>query len=249
MNDVVKYTHEAARYALAALGEAFGRYPYEELDIVMTPMTAGGGMEYPNLIQIGDSMFVYGHQENPNGGAMFYDLQTTVAHEIGHQWFMGIVGSNSGMEPWLDESITSYSECVFEEYRARLKDPDATPVTVERLGRKSTDMADVTQLKYMMERGMIPFNQSYFEFNSDDDYIIAIYQSAQRALYQMEEILGRKEFHSVLREYVRRTAFTNATTADFFEVLFEYAGTDNDILNQLIANTFDLDRCVEFRND
>ncbi len=247
-------TLKAAEDALAAFGEAFGKYPYEELDIIISRIDAGG-MEYPNLIIITDQechpVVTFDDMAGEDGELTpkFFSLETCVAHEIGHQWFMGIVGSNSGMEPWLDESITSYSECVFEEYRAWLNDPDATPVTVERLGRRSMDMADVTQLKYMMERGMIPFNQSYFEFNSDDDYIIAIYQSAQRALYQMEEILGRKEFHSVLREYVRRNAFTNATTADFFEVLFEYAGTDNDTLNQLIANTFDLDRCTESRND
>ena len=245
MQHAANTTLKAAEDALAAFGEAFGKYPYEELDIIISRIDAGG-MEYPNLIIITDQechpVVTFEDMPGDDLSPKFYSLETCVAHEIGHQWFMGIVGSNSGMEPWLDESITSYSECVFEEYRARLKDPDAPVTVVERLGRKSTDMADVTQLKYLMQRGMIPFNQSYYEFNTDDDYIIAIYQSAQRALYQMEEILGRKEFHSVLREYVRRNAFTNSTTARFFEVLFEYAGTENEVLNRLIANTFDLDR-------
>ncbi|MBQ6106118.1 MAG: M1 family metallopeptidase [Lachnospiraceae bacterium] len=245
MQHAANTTLKAAEDALAAFGEAFGKYPYEELDIIISRIDAGG-MEYPNLIIITDQechpVVTFDDMPGENLSPKFLSLETCVAHEIGHQWFMGIVGSNSGMEPWLDESITSYSECVFEEYRARLKDPDATVVAVDRLGRKVMDMGDVTQLKYMMERGMIPFNQSYYEFKSDNDYISAIYQNAQRALYQMEEILGRKEFHSVLREYVRRNAFTNSTTANFFEVLFEYAGKDNEELNRLIANTFDLER-------
>ena len=29
---------------------------------------------------------------------------------------MGIVGSNSGVEPWLDESMASYAELVYYEY-------------------------------------------------------------------------------------------------------------------------------------
>ena len=248
MQHAANTTLKAAEDALAAFGEAFGKYPYEELDIIISRIDAGG-MEYPNLIIITDQEChpVVTFDDMTTGNLQdvtpkFMTLETCVAHEIGHQWFMGIVGSNSGMEPWLDESITSYSECVFAEYRARLKDPDATVVAVDRLGRKNMDMCDATQLKYMMQRGMIPFNQSYYEFKSDNDYISAIYQSAQRALYQMEEILGRKEFHSVLREYVRRNAFTNSTTARFFEVLFEYAGKDNEELNRLVGNTFDLDR-------
>ena len=248
MQHAANTTLKAAEDALAAFGEAFGKYPYEELDIIISRIDAGG-MEYPNLIIITDQEChpVVTFDDMTTGNLQdvtpkFMTLETCVAHEIGHQWFMGIVGSNSGMEPWLDESITSYSECVFAEYRARLKDPDATVVAVDRLGRKNMDMCDATQLKYMMQRGMIPFNQSYYEFKSDNDYISAIYQSAQRALYQMEEILGRKEFHSVLREYVRRNAFTNSTTSRFFEVLFEYAGKDNEELNRLVGNTFDLDR-------
>lgn len=267
MEGAVEASLKSAEDSLAAFGEAFGRYPYEELDIIISRIDAGG-MEYPNLIIITDQECYpvitldsagldgeFSSEDGPRDGESgppdmsklpeklsFYTLETVIAHEIGHQWFMGIVGSNSGMEPWLDESITSYTELVFEEYRNRDRGEDAWIPALERLSRKVMDMRDVTQLKHMMERGMIPFNQPYYEFESDNDYISGIYQGAQRALYQMEEILGRKEFHSVLREYVRRNAFTNSTTAKFFEVLFEYAGTDNEDLNKLINNTFDLDR-------
>ena len=247
MDAAAETTLKAAEDSLAAFGEAFGKYPYEELDVIIARIDAGG-MEYPNLIIITDhechpvitldAMESAGEDEDP--APTFYELETCVAHEIGHQWFMGIVGSNSGMEPWLDESITSYTELVFAEYRAQKKGTEA--VAVSRMGRKVMDMCDVTQLKHMMQRGMIPFNQAYYEFNTDNDYISAIYQGCQRALYQMEEILGRKEFHSILREYVRRNAFTNSTASKFFEVLYEYAGKDNEDLNRLIANVFDMDR-------
>ena len=52
----------------------------------------------------------------------------------------------------------------------------------------------------------------------------------------MEECLGTEEFHGVLREYVHRYAFTNANTHDFLEVLYEYAGNDNETLNNIVAN-------------
>ena len=239
----VETTLKAAEDSLAAFGEAFGRYPYEELDIIVSRIDAGG-MEYPNLIIITDQEWHPVVTMDPSSmeKPSFFTLETCVAHEIGHQWFMGIVGSNSGMEPWLDESITSYTEVVFEEYRSRDADTENTFSSFMRLSRELRDMRDVTQLQNIMQRGMVPFNQSYYEFNTDNDYISAIYQECQRALYQMEEILGRKEFHSIIREYVRRNAFTNSTSAKFFEVLYEYAGKDNEDLNKLIANLFDMER-------
>ncbi len=254
MSDAVAATMEAAKDSLAAFGEALGRYPYDELDIVIAKIDAGG-MEYPNMIIITDEEIypigVFDYSDDMQGDKepdatdftpSFVQLTTCVAHEIGHQWFMGIVGSNSGMEPWLDESITSYTELIYEEYIWAKRGKTDKPISLLRHSRQTTDLCDVTQLKYMMQRGMIPLNQSYYEFKEDSDYISAIYQEGQTTLYQMEEILGHDEFQSVLREYVRRNAFTNSTTARFFEVLFEYAGHDNADLNKLIDNMFDLDR-------
>ena len=254
MSDAVTATMDAARDSLAAFGEALGRYPYDELDIVIAKIDAGG-MEYPNMIIITDEEIypigVFNYSDDMQGDKepdakdftpSFEQLTTCVAHEIGHQWFMGIVGSNSGMEPWLDESITSYTELIYEEYLWAKSGKGDKPIYLMRHSRQTTDLCDVTQLKYMMQRGMIPLNQSYYEFKEDSDYISAIYQEGQTTLYQMEEILGHDEFQSVLREYVRRNAFTNSTTARFFEVLYEYAGHDNEDLNKLIGNMFDLDR-------
>ena len=249
MSDAVEATLTAAEDSLAAFGEALGKYPYEELDIIISKIDAGG-MEYPNLIIITtDEIYPVGVIDfsddgtDPGDSRPSFDMLTTcVAHEIGHQWFMGIVGSNSGMEPWLDESFASYTELIYEEYLFAKSGRTEKFGDLKRYSREITDLCDVTQLRYMMQRGMIPLNQAYYDFMANDEYIIAIYQEGRRTLYQMEEILGHDEFHSVLREYVRRNAFTNSTTARFFEVLFEYAGHDNEDLNKLIGNMFDLDR-------
>jgi aminopeptidase N len=36
-----------------------------------------------------------------------------VAHEVGHQWFYNVVGSNQQSEPWVDESLVQY---ITEQY-------------------------------------------------------------------------------------------------------------------------------------
>ncbi len=79
-----------ARHSLQSLSRAFGRYPYPEMDVVLTAFGAFGGMEYPTIIFT-----------NPPKG--------TISHELAHQWWYGIVGDDEYTEPWLDESFATWS--------------------------------------------------------------------------------------------------------------------------------------------
>ncbi|GHJ37033.1 metallopeptidase [Streptomyces sp. TS71-3] len=81
--------------AVDRFGEEFGRYPYGEIDLVMTS-GFGGGMEYPGLVLLGTA---------EDGGA--------VAHEVAHQWWYGIVGNDEYGAPWLDESFAQYANELF----------------------------------------------------------------------------------------------------------------------------------------
>jgi hypothetical protein len=95
----------ALQYAVDALrvySQDFGPYPYTQLDVIATPTTAGG-IEYPGAIVIAQKLY-----ERPGG---FFEVAT--AHEVGHQWWYGMVGSNQIDEPWLDESLTSYTEYIY----------------------------------------------------------------------------------------------------------------------------------------
>lgn len=218
----------AAEDSLAAFGEAFGQYPYEELDIVLAPICAGG-MEYPNLVIISDWLCDPDYSGETDDRR--YDpLKNCIAHEIAHQWFMGIVGSNSGMQPWQDESFASYSVLVYAEYI-----DDLNSDRTESDAKWNT--ADTRKLKNLP---YTPINCAYYDFPSPLMYQQVVYSLGEAVLFRMEEILGEKEFHTVVREYVRRNAFTNADPSSFFDVLFEYAGTDNTELNELVEAAFDL---------
>ncbi|MEU2078413.1 M1 family metallopeptidase [Streptomyces sp. NPDC013489] len=74
-------------------GRRFGRYPYGELDLVMSDnLDDFGSMEFPGLVLL---------WTEPEGSA--------VVHEIAHQWFYGIVGNDQFASPWLDESFAQYA--------------------------------------------------------------------------------------------------------------------------------------------
>jgi hypothetical protein len=73
----------------------FGPFPYEQLVIAVLP-DISGGIEYPGAILLG------GHQ----------DRDATLSHELGHEWFYGLVGDDQARDPWLDEALATYAEAV-----------------------------------------------------------------------------------------------------------------------------------------
>ena len=225
MNGVVDVCFKTAETSLKAFGDAFGKYPYADLDIVLSELAAGG-MEYPNLVIITNDVC----HDYVRMFRSYDQLEVCLAHEIGHQWFMGIVGSNSAAEPWLDESITSYTELVYYEYVGGKQFENQ----VMGYTSKDWDMSALDRDKD--ENSGYYVDSPYSEFATDMDYVSMIYGTGKGFCYQMEEAVGRDEFHGALRAYVHKYAFTNANTKDFLAVLYGVVGRDNDKLNKIINN-------------
>ena len=97
----VRLTRTEAVAAIDRFGGEFGRYPYGEIDLVMTSQF-GGGMEYPGLVLLGTT---------EEGNA--------VVHEVAHQWWYGIVGNDEYGSPWLDESFAQYANARFYGWETR----------------------------------------------------------------------------------------------------------------------------------
>lgn len=103
---------EGARMALdvaiesfKVFGERYAPYPYTEFDMVTTP-TYALGVEYPGVIAL--TKRIYNPQDSVNGTPVGVLLESTVAHEAGHQWFYNLVGNDQLDDPWLDESLTQF---------------------------------------------------------------------------------------------------------------------------------------------
>jgi hypothetical protein len=97
-------------HALEIFNQRLGQYPYDELDLVSTPMQAGG-MEYSNIVALG--IFTYDPSSSVNGipGPSF--LEGAAAHEVAHQWFYNQVMNDQIDEPWVDESLVQYATYLY----------------------------------------------------------------------------------------------------------------------------------------
>lgn len=92
--------------AIKSYSARLGTYPYTEFDVVSTPMQGATGIEYPGIVGI--NFNVYDLNSAVNGLPAPILLESTVAHEVGHQWFYNAVGNDQHNQPWLDEAVDQY---------------------------------------------------------------------------------------------------------------------------------------------
>ena len=88
----IEYLHDSGYW----YSRYYGDYPYNHITAVDGDMSAGGGMEYPNITVIASM---------PSK----HMLEMVIMHEVGHNWFYGILGSNERYHTWMDEGFNEYT--------------------------------------------------------------------------------------------------------------------------------------------
>src|SRR5205814_2035424 len=83
---------EYARHSIKHYSEKWFRYPYPTAINVAGPV---GGMEYPMIVFCGRSA----------GDRGLFGVTT---HELGHEWFPMVVGSNERLYAWMDEGFNTF---------------------------------------------------------------------------------------------------------------------------------------------
>lgn len=113
--------------ALEDFGKRFGAYPWPTFTLAVTPQL-GGGIEYPGHVMQGNNTL------------------GVTSHEVGHQWFYGLVGNDQGRDPWLDEGLASWAEARVENRLAQFKARIIPPVAKNMVGEPMTFWADKAQV-------------------------------------------------------------------------------------------------------
>lgn len=194
-----RYMH-AAKSSLAKFAEWYGAYPYSTLSIVVPPQGAGGagGMEYPTLITAASA-----EEENPG-----FVLERTVVHEIGHQYWYGMVATNEFEEAWLDEGFTSYAEDKVMEAIYGIE----SNLPVEAV--------------YMTDPA--PLDQSAWSYRTHDHYAENVYLRAKLVLLGIERRAGERAMRRIMRTYFQTYKFKHPSARDFQRIVEKVTGSDWD---------------------
>jgi hypothetical protein len=223
----------SAKQALSFYGLWYGAYPYETLTIVDPPDDglASGGMEYPTFVTgLSPSFLLHWPLERVRL------LEHAVVHEVGHQYWYGMVGSNESEEPWLDEGLNRDSE-----YRS-MHLAHGPRDELELPGGIGLDSLSLAHLEYAALSNLDPIRRFAWGFATGTHYGINVYPKVGLFLNQLRSDLGAETFARAQRAYFQEWSFRHPGTADFFDVFQRVSGRDlSTYRRHLVEGTSRLD--------
>ncbi len=206
------------REALRYFSEQWFPYPYPQISSVEGPIE---GMEYPMLTF------------DP-AGPVRTDLQWVLAHELGHQWFPMVVGSNERLYPWMDEGFNTFI--------------DLANAARYFAGTGYGDSIETNPLRLYRDHAVPGLEQPLITRPVESrDLFWTGYQKPALMLFLLrEEVLGPERFDPAFRAYIRAWAWKHPTPADFFRVMRDQSGVDLDwFWRGWIYSTARLDQAVD----
>ncbi|MBS1764430.1 MAG: M1 family metallopeptidase [Bacteroidetes bacterium] len=194
--------------AIAYYSDMVGEYPYGVCTAVDGTIAAGAGMEYPTITVLGLA-------------ASEASLIETIVHEVGHNWFYGILGSNERDHAWMDEGINSFYEMMFmtSKYKSRnyLHEFIGLPQWLsKRVGVQNLTPFDMNKLMYdMLARQN---NDQFGDINSSCytqfGYGATVYSRTAINFYALQKYLGDTLFNKCMQQYFNEWKFKHPSPDD-----------------------------------
>jgi hypothetical protein len=187
-----------AKDAIRHYSNLVGEYPYNVVSVVQGPESFGGGMEYPTITVISPTKT----EE---------ELDNTMAHEIGHNWFYGILASNERDNPWMDEGINSFYDTKYHQSKYG-------PVSQNE--RISFETKAATKTDQPILTGSEQFSESNYN-------LVAYYKTAEWLRY-LESEIGEGALEKAMKEYFKLWQFKHPQPGDFKKTIEESTGKNPD---------------------
>lgn len=200
---------------IRTFSEDIGMYQYPK----MVAADARDGMEYPMLTLDGGSDPGY---------------RGLLVHEIGHNWFYGMVGSNETYRASLDEGFTQF----LTAWGLNRLEGDTMPGTTpaNKFRRKFTDAQLTIDRRVMtpylytaLNKNELPLNTHSNDFHDalghEGGYGMVYYKTATM-LYNLQYVLGDSLFLAAMQNYFDRWRFAHPYFDDFRTSIIEFTKVD-----------------------
>lgn len=211
----------------------FGMYAYPK----MVAADARDGMEYPMLTLDG-------------GQSPSYDY--VISHEVGHNWFFGMVGSNETYRAALDEGFTQFLTAWYMTkteanktftYRNKYLSKYAERLNYREQYAYSAYMSDA------MDKNDEPLNTHSDGFNGalghGGGYRLVYYKTSSM-LYNLQYVLGDELFQAAMQNYFNQWKICHPYFEDFRNSIIHFTKTDlNWFFDQWLETTKTIDYAVK----
>jgi hypothetical protein len=217
---------EYLKKSIEFFSKNFFVYPYS---VAVNEAGRAGGMEYPGIVFDGI-----------NDKAE--DLYWVTAHEIGHNWFPMIVGSNERRYAFMDEGFNTfidvYASDAFNngEYAPK-RDGEYAPGKGNPADEIIPWLKDSTAPNMMTRADQFP--EKY-------RHPLEYFKPAFGLVLLREVILGHDRFDYAFKKYIERWAYKHPEPDDFFRTMNNEAGEDLSwFWKEWFYNNWQLDLAIE----
>lgn len=213
-----------------------GDYPYNHVSAVDGSTAAGGGMEYPTITLI-------------NQSSTDVQLEETIVHEVGHNWFYGILANNEREYPAMDEGVNSFYEMRY----LYTKYPDLKLIKTFGLpsDKKILGLEHIPQKKYYeyaywllaTHNADMPILQpttKYTELN----YAGIVYCKTAMVVEYLKNYFGEELFDEAMAFYFKTFKYKHPYPKDL-KLLLDYFGGGNNI--PLIENLTTTSKKIDYK--
>ncbi len=195
----------------------FGRYPWPEYTFAQG---GDGGMEYPMLTLI-------------TGRRKLGSLVGVSVHESVHSWYYGVLASDEGHYPWMDEGFTEFaSGRVMQHLFGGDKDPHAGSYEAYR------------NLFPLPDNEPMAVHADHFITNRA--YGITAYSKGEMLVHQLGAVIGERKVEEGLRRLYDKCRFRHPRPVDVERSMEAVSGVELDwYFDEWINTTRVLDLAVD----
>ncbi|MCC7118414.1 MAG: M1 family metallopeptidase [Anaerolineales bacterium] len=205
---------KASAEALQVYSQRYGPYTHKTLAIVMGDFN--DGMEYSAFFYLSRDFYGGLYDGTPANYLTF-----VAAHETSHQWWFEQVGNDQAQQPWLDETLATYSERVY--YEALYPDLLSWWWTY--------------RIDYYHPQGFtdIPI----YDGQGFRPYTNAAYFQGAHFLEALRGRIGDEAFFAFIQDYLAQGRGKIVSADDFFRILKTHTSTDySDLVRQYFQNIY-----------
>ena len=204
---------EFARRSLEYFSALIGPYPYAELDLLSVNVYGALGVEFPQLVYMGRDYYTRDIDLDAPS-----NLEFTVAHEVLHQWFYGMIGNNQYDHAFIDEGLTQY---ISGDLYFRHVYGDTAGATFSENAFRNTYASGIANRG---DRTIVDTPSD--SFNSSTDYVFAMYYKAPMGFDTILKAIGVDAFTAALQDYFNDFRFGIAQPEDLLRAFETASGQD-----------------------
>lgn len=236
-SDLWKESIEYLNDAIYFYSKWNGEYPYDQVTAVDGTISAGGGMEYPNVTVIGNS-------------SSREELEVVIVHEVGHNWFYGLLGSNERDHAWMDEGLNTLNEIRYMQtkYPNNRRMSEMANGVVGKLHFDHLNHQDMADLTYNFVAGFgldQPIELTSADYKSLN-YGAIVYSKTGLIFLYLKDYLGDEKFDAAMRAYYNEWHYKHPQPEDIKNVLERETGKDLSwLFYDLIQTTKQIDYKIQ----